>query len=389
MKHKKINTVMIAAFLLVGEMAGAQENTDLAFRISGKINDIGEPGKAILQYSAQGQRVSDTAVLVNGTFHFDGKIAKPDRANLFLVKASDNPRMMMAMNHANEILGRDGLVVYLDNGEITVTGPNLKTATVTGSPAHTEYLVLQKALRPVYDQLESISTRMSALPAAERDGEKSTQLLAERAKAFEEMQSIQEEFIQSHLDSYVSWNMVSQRSVIENPDKQRSQLNAFGDKFLQSEDGKKALERLELASKTAVGQTAPAFAQNDPDGNPVSLSSLKGQYVLIDFWASWCGPCRAENPHIKAAYEKFKDHNFEILAVSLDRSKDAWLKAIKDDGLPWIHVSDLKYWQNEVGVLYNVRAVPQNFLVDPNGIIIARNLRGKDLEKKLGEILAQ
>ena len=109
--------------------------------------------------------------------------------------------------------------------------------------------------------------------------------------------------------------------------------------------------------------------------------------MLIDFWASWCGPCRAENPNVKKAYEKFRGKNFEILAVSLDNKKDAWLKAIADDGLPWLHVSDLKGWKNEVAVQYNVQAVPQNWLVDPNGVIIAKNMRGEELEKKLEELV--
>jgi thiol-disulfide isomerase/thioredoxin len=109
--------------------------------------------------------------------------------------------------------------------------------------------------------------------------------------------------------------------------------------------------------------------------------------VLIDFWASWCGPCRAENPHVKAAYEKFKDKNFEILAVSLDNKKDAWVQAIEKDGLPWLHVSDLLGWKNAVAEQYDVKAIPQNWLIDPNGVIIGQNMRGKDLEERLAAVL--
>ncbi|MNR34251.1 Thiol-disulfide oxidoreductase ResA [compost metagenome] len=119
----------------------------------------------------------------------------------------------------------------------------------------------------------------------------------------------------------------------------------------------------------------------------VSLSSFKGKYVLLDFWASWCGPCRAENPHVLKAYNKFKDKNFDILAISLDEKKENWLKAVKDDAMPWTQVSDLLGWKNQAAGYYAITAIPQNFLIDPNGVIVAKNLRGDRLEKELAKFL--
>jgi len=141
------------------------------------------------------------------------------------------------------------------------------------------------------------------------------------------------------------------------------------------------------ASIGMEGSQAVDFTQNDTANKPVSLSSFKGKYVLVDFWASWCGPCRKENPAVVAAFNTYKDKNFTILGVSLDQNRDKWLEAIKVDNLTWTHVSDLKFWSNEVAQLYKIQGIPANMLIDPNGKIIARNLRGEDLMQKLQQVL--
>ena len=139
--------------------------------------------------------------------------------------------------------------------------------------------------------------------------------------------------------------------------------------------------------KSQRSEQAPDFTLPDTTGTPVSLSSFKGKYVLVDFWASWCGPCRQENPNVVRAYNQFKDKNFTILGVSLDKNKNAWLEAIKNDGLTWNHVSDLKYWNSEAAALYDVQSIPYNVLIDPDGKIIAEDLRGGNLIKTLGSVL--
>lgn len=146
---------------------------------------------------------------------------------------------------------------------------------------------------------------------------------------------------------------------------------------------------VEKAESTAIGKVAPDFSQNQVDGTPLNLSDLRGKVVLVDFWASWCGPCRRANPEVVALYNKYKDDNFEILGVSLDKNKGAWEKAIEMDKLTWYHVSDLKGWQNAVAKLYGVRSVPQTFLLDADGKIIAHNLKGPALEAAIRQALGK
>ncbi|MBK7869827.1 MAG: TlpA family protein disulfide reductase [Saprospiraceae bacterium] len=145
-------------------------------------------------------------------------------------------------------------------------------------------------------------------------------------------------------------------------------------------------KHLDAVKSFAVGGVAPDFAQKTPEGEDLKLSDLRGKVVLVDFWASWCGPCRRENPNVVRVYNQYKEKGFEILGVSLDQDKNRWLQAIEKDGLTWRHVSDLKGWQNEVAQLYSVSAIPHTILLDAEGKIIARNLRGPALENKLAEL---
>ena len=146
--------------------------------------------------------------------------------------------------------------------------------------------------------------------------------------------------------------------------------------------------KLKKIKSVSVGSIAPEIILDDINGNPISLSSLRGRYVLLDFWAAWCRPCREENPNILENYNRFKDQGFEVYQVSLDRNKEDWLRGIEQDNLPWINVSDLKYYQSDAAVLYNINKIPSAFLLDPSGTIIAKNieLRGINLTKKLSEI---
>ncbi len=170
--------------------------------------------------------------------------------------------------------------------------------------------------------------------------------------------------------------------------KEMTELFKKLDKNVKKSNEGKIFERyLKNLQNVSIGKKAPGITQFDLDGNPYSLQDLKGKYVLIDFWASWCPPCRAENPNLVKTYAQFKDKNFEILGVSFDKDFNNWKKAVQDDNLTWKHISDLQHWNNGAATVYGIKAIPQNVLVDPNGIIIGRNLHGEELNKKLQEVL--
>ncbi len=246
-------------------------------------------------------------------------------------------------------------------------------------------------LKPVGDRNKALMARYyGSSEAQKKDSVFMAGIMAESKQIGEDEDAILKKFAESHTKSLPGLEALkSMAGSVPDYAAIKPQFDKLAAVVKSSPDGKAYGELLEKVKAVSIGATAPEFTQNDPEGNPIALSSFRGKYVLIDFWASWCGPCRAENPHVVKAYNEYKDKNFTILGVSLDQpnAKDKWLKAIADDGLTWPQVSDLKFWKNEAAALYAVRAIPQNFLLDPEGKIIAKNLRGDALAAKLAEVI--
>ena len=260
--------------------------------------------------------------------------------------------------------------LFIDNTKITITGDknDLDNISVKGSETQDQFSEYSHSIKP-YEKMFA------------EGGVKDAESVAK-------VEKISEDFVKKYPSSYVSpiaiIRILQSSGNVEVADKLFASLSKDVKK---SSLGKYLDQQLAVAKINPIGSEVVDFSQTDTAGKTVKISSFRGKYVLIDFWASWCRPCRMENPNVVAAYNKFHDKNFTILGVSLDQAKQAWISAIKMDGLAWTQVSDLKGWGNEVAGLFHVTSIPQNLLIGPDGKIVAKNLRGEALDQKLGELL--
>ncbi|WP_183573094.1 redoxin domain-containing protein [Mucilaginibacter sp. X5P1] len=342
--------LILLGVALVPAFALAQNNN---FTLNGKIGGLDNHAKVYLTYVESDKLKKDSSTVQNGVFQFSGTVYEPALAQL-VVDHTGNSSLIRNVDETS---------LYLEKGIINITGKDsVKTAVITDSRVNEDEKKYEAMIDPV---------------------------LQSGADSRKKIREIQQNYIQQNADSYISLQILLQLSRSDVAAPTLKQLyDGLSVDLQNTSTGKKLGQSIEASIATMIGTMAPVFTQNDVNDKPINLADFRGKYVLLDFWASWCGPCRAENPNYVKAYNKYKDKNFTILSVSLDRpgKKDAWLAAIKHDGLEWTQVSDLKFWDNAAAKLYDVRSVPQNFLIDPTGKIIAKNLRGDDLTKKLASL---
>jgi peroxiredoxin len=346
--------ILLIAFPFLG-FSQTKKNKEMhrenGFIISGNVTGFPD-GTAVSFLNEQTNLPEKQTTIKSGKFVIKGKVEEPGFKGLIF---GDQPPLVP---------------LFLDNSSIQITGDKnaIDKLSITGSPSQTLFAEYTGALKP-YEKI--------FMPNAEFD-----------SNAVSNIEKISTEFVKKHPTSYVAPLAIVRMFQADQDGAKSEELYMLLPPAIQSSGlGQYVNQQIQESKINPIGSVIKDFSQKDTSGMMVNVSSFRGKYVLLDFWASWCRPCRMENPNVVAAYNKFHDKNFTILGVSLDQAKLAWLDAIKMDGLVWNHVSDLKGWNNEVAALFQIRSIPQNLLIDPDGKIIAKNLRGTVLENKLQALL--
>lgn len=356
--------------ILVAVVSSCSQDGGNKYAIQGDIKNLDDQLVYLEKMGEKDFVVLDSVQSTGGKFSFEGEIGLP-------------------MQHYITFEDLDAEITFFNEpSEITVAGSvdSLKKIKVDGSASQDLFEKYQTRLNQIRNQQRDIYYKYQEAKAS---GEEDQMVFYENQ--YRSLDSIRssysDKFIKDHPTSPVAGYVAMRFSYTYDLEKLKEVVSGFDASISDSYYVKQLNERVVKLERTAIGHEAPDFTMENVDGELVSLSDLQGQYVLLDFWAAWCSPCRAENPNVVEAYKKYNDKGFTVLGVSLDRKRDDWLKAIEKDKLTWTHLSDLKGWENEASNLYGVMSIPANFLLDKEGVIVAKNLRGEALHEKLGELL--
>lgn len=356
-------TYAFLAFVLITSCAKKPQT------ISGDIKNLDDAELIINKFSKTGIVEVAKTKAIEGKFSLEYSAEQPD---MIYIKSD-----------------KINVPVFLDESSITVTGDadSPKEIVIEGSDTDVEFKAFEEIMIPMAEEQGELRQQYRDY-SAKGDEENTKAIYAEFEDIQQKMVAAVKTQITENSTSYVSAFLANVYfGNSDNLEELKEMFNSL-DKSLEGYSYYDEIKaKFETVDQVSIGKVAPDFTLNTPDGKPVSLSSFRGKYMLLDFWASWCGPCRRENPNVVAMYAKFGGDKFDILGISLDKTKKDWVKAIADDKLTWNHVSDLKHWKSEAAALYGVKGIPHTVLIDPDGVIIAKNLRGKALEEKLASLL--
>jgi peroxiredoxin len=321
------------------------------FNIDGTVTGFNE-GATVEFLNGQTGATEQSTILKGGKFSFKGKMERPEFKIILFNRQQPY------------------ITIFLDNSNVSVTGDKatIDKSKISGSPSHTAF--------------EQFNTLLEPYQAVFAENGDYTDEMHDKAL------KLIDDFVTTHTDSYITpLAVIRYNQIADDVLKTEALYNILDPKIKATMMGQYIAQQVAEGKVNGKGSMLADFSQPDTSGKSVSLSSLRGKYVLVDFWASWCGPCRQENPNVVAAYNKYKNKNFTVLGVSLDKAKPAWVEAINADGLTWTHISDLQGWQNSVALQFKIFNIPQNFLVGPDGKVVGKNLRGPALERKLAKLL--
>ena len=369
---KKFSFILLVFLVVLNACQGLEKNT---FQLNGTTNLAEGKQIFLIQANANNQPTTiDTTTVVDGKFSFKGDVEQIDVNFLFVEGEQVNTPFIV----------EEGVI------EVNLLQENLKAMDLTGTPSNDD-------LQMYRQETETFAKNMNAIVAEIQSANTlgDNLLVQDLQEQYTDLQKklidYEKNFIKTNIDSYVSAlildRFLNQKTMTRTEVKEV--FNTYSERIRSSKAGIKVSNLINTpVNPTAIGEIAPLFEGPNPSGERIALESFRGKVTIIDFWASWCRPCRIENPNLVRLYKRMHEKGLEIIGVSLDRNKASWERAIVDDGLNWNHVSNLQYWADPIAQLYSVRAIPAAFVLDREGRIVAKNLRGAQLDAKIEELIA-